>query len=954
MHALTFSGVSGIGEVSASYLEPSSEIGSPSFIQLAGSSNNLSISLYTGFFFVVQYTSFYGGGPQYANVSSPDIQVPFGSTTNIYIQNQWGQTVGSVTNLTVTQSTVDLTVPLTITDVTPVFENMPSSKIAITTNDRTVTETGFTSFYMANGTSFTWNVRVFDAGVGHDVNLSGSNVTKLPQQSLYIIAPAALASLQVYVDSYSGAQIGALGNTPPDNVSLIVNGVPEQIASTVYGYVGEKMHIQVYDVLGNLLYNGSTFLNTTGNAFTAVISTPSYTLGLKNDEQAKPGTARSIETIRITDNATGRVYTYTNTIGQATSQYLAAGIYSVYAHDNLTAYLNFSLNSDISYTMFGQQFLTSNEFNNITSAIYNNTKHFTITPTSVSTTGIEGQTQNFTFNFYAAGGTLFTQTELENFVANSTVYVGNSTVKYPVSLGATGNTLYGTFTDPSAQGSFTFFIQGYLKIGGSIISGEYSLPLYVQQSLISSNGMHLYIDGSGAPYLNENYTYDLSMYYDNGSALTSTQTTQAIANLTVYVQGPHGIIVRPKPFVVASGIIGITFSVNSTGNNYSVFASTYLKDPTNVSASYLFPFTVIPNDNILEIRPVDMPQSATVNQRMIYEMNFAYPNGTALSHGNMESLENSITASIRNSQIINSTFYLNGTTLYVNFTAGDAGSYTFSLFGQWINAGVTYSISYSQPVTVTNTSLVATGISFVTSPSAGSSIEVNTTQVVYLYMYYASSNNATLLSASDTLAVANHTTLELYDGSTFMGVLPFTVSGDGTLKFDINMTSTGSNWHVQLIISSTTISTSAVVKANEPVPYVSSDVSPTNPLGLFGGLAGLGHVFTAIANFFVTFGDDLLVIVGIGGFIYGLYRYIRRRDEKRANDVNGDVDYSKQRILYKARFDGIQSLTTAEMQTYKGIDPKEIEDYDEQMNAMQTGGEDKVAFDEQHPDLAKL
>ena len=869
---LTFFNVSGAGQLQAQFLQPSQEIGQPSFVSLSGSLDGNSVSLYSGFSFQVSYTPFDSTAVEYANSSSPEFQLPFGSTASISILDQWGQIVGSYSGLVIDQSTIALTIPMSVSLVYPQFENMYPSGVNITADGHTVFIGAYLSFYIANDTSFIWTVSTYDSSVGHDVNLSGTNTTDGPSYTLIIRGPQAIASEIIYVDSYAGSQTGPLQSAPPDNVSLVVNGVPETIGDTFYGYVGERLDVQVYDVTGQLLYSGTAYMNSTGNSFTAKISDPSYTLSLKNDEQAKPGTAAATEIINVTSLSTGQSYIFPNTIGTEASLYLAAGNYTVYAHDNLTAKFNITLSSDQSYVMFGQELLTSQQFDNLTSQIYNDTSHFVIIPYSVSVNVPVNATENFLFSLETASGAQFTSSQISSLISNTTVRIGNSSV--PVTLINDYPYLEASFRSPSLSGSYTLFIQGYLFSGSSVISGEYSLQFSAETSPVTSSGMHLYIDGSGAQYEMQSYTYDFILTYDNGSSLSRNATLSALSNMTAYVSGPHGIVQHLSPYYEDPGVLAAAFDVNQTGNNFSIFASTHLDDPTLIDASYSLPFSVlIPANSIITV-PEDTPSQVLANTTTSYVLAMEYPNGTRITGTALSTVAASLSASLRNSASYSVSIQSSASYVYVNFTIPLAGSYTLTLTGSPAISGIVYQLVYSSQITVSPPQSVSHGISVqITVPGT---IQVRNVTDATISFLVSSGSSVFVPDQGQTISIMANTSVYIMDGSSQYSRVSSVYQSPGTLYVILNISSPGS-YYILVDVHNTTVSSANVSAVARSQAFVASTSNPANPTT---GWDQFRNIVTGL------YAQILYLVLAIGTAIFYVYRALRRKQLKLDDEEN--------------------------------------------------------------------
>ena len=73
--------------------------------------------------------------------------------------------------------------------------------------------------------------------------------------------------------------------------------------------------------------------------------------------------------------------------------------------------------------------------------------------------------------------------------------------------------------------------------------------------------------------------------------------------------------------------------------------------------------------------PIDTPESAQAGQKVTYLFEFRLASGNLLKSSEINSLIANASISIRNSQSLTYTTYVNGNYLYVNFTSSDSGYY---------------------------------------------------------------------------------------------------------------------------------------------------------------------------------------------------------------------------------------------------------------------------------------
>jgi hypothetical protein len=549
----------------------------------------------------------------------------------------------------------------------------------------------------------------------------------------------------------------------------------------------------------------------------------------------------------------------------------------------------------------------------------------------------------YVFEIEYANGTLLNSSQLSSLASSMSVSVRNSetlTTTYAVS----GNELY-IYFEITSPGYYTFSLTGVLK---STTIYSYVFSQHVETQPIVNNGLIMHVSGPTTIIVNQTYVYYIMLSLENGNPLNLTTTESAALIMSIQEKQGSTLITNITAKVESKGVLYFSVQASKVYSDFSIYIKDHVK--TN-NAVDIQPVTIETNAGQLKIIPVDTPSSTQIKQLTFFKYRVAFPNGTLLSTSDINSMINGLNFTLENSADIVPTMQAYNDFLYVNFTLPNVGYYTLSFSGQWTCDGTSYSIVYSQSVEAVNAALSAVGITWQTSPTPGSSILVNTTQPIYLYLYYSSGQNHTSLSASDTIAVQRNLTLEIYDGSTFRGVVTTSIISSGVLRFQINLTSVGQNWFVRLIISKTVISTGATVSANQPIPFVGSNVSPSNPLGF---LSGISNAVSAIALGIYNLGEWILLAGGIIAGLFELYKIARRRHERNISNGGSDISGSKQYVLDKATFAGIQSLTPKELSVYKGIDKEELKTYNNGMNELIKSGNNRQSFDAKHPELRKL
>ena len=566
-----FSNVTGVSEFTISFAQPSTLINTPTEISVQLQVRNQTVSASDLSEFIIQdrYTLYASTAINYLNESSEYFIVPFGSTDTFYILDPWNGVVGVSSPETINGYSVGFTVQLHLTLVTVQFVNTSATTIQLSQNGIAATFNSFLSFYTANDSSYQLFADIYDASLGRNVNYSGTFRSDAPSQILWVNVTAPLSQDTFSVDAYSGSGAGPLNSYPPDNVTLNINGGNYQIGVPLTFQVGESLSVRVEDPLGITLAQENLTVGSIAESFTVQVTTPSYLLSFRNDEQALPGSQLATEYINISQNA--HSYQFTDMVGDTASLYLASGNYHLYLHDNATFAANISLTQDENYIIFGQQLVTTQEFNSRLQQIYNSTSHFSIVPRNAPTEIQTGTPASLLFNMYCSNGTPLSLGQMRSFVENSTVSLESGGLSVPLSVTETSQYLIINFTAPSSAGSYVLFIQGYLYSDGSTISAEYSTSIDFQASVQVGMQISLTIPSQVEKGVIANGS--LAVSYGNGSRMDSHYTRSVLNNLTILVYRDGNLISVIHPYFIAPGLIGFGINMSVTGNGYSIFAT---------------------------------------------------------------------------------------------------------------------------------------------------------------------------------------------------------------------------------------------------------------------------------------------------------------------------------------------------------------------------------------------
>jgi hypothetical protein len=456
LNALTFDNVSGVGFVQAAYIEPSSQIGTPSFVSISLSADKQSI--FNGFSYSLSYVPYDTNQTFYVNGTSSSVQIPFGSNASIKIYNAWGQQVYSKSNILIDQTTMPLPISLSskISSVSFQFVNTTASQVAISANGITQDESGFSSFFVANNTQYSYSASIFDSSLGKNVNYTGTFTPSSSSKTVYINATAPLAEIVINANAYGGSQLGSLSSSGTDRVILTINNQQVPLGSSFVGFVGQSLSVRISTVLNQTLYSGNILLTLPYQTTTIQIQQPSWNFQVKNGEQVYNTTsplANEIINLTYIQSTGNTAYITSDMVGNTLSLYLASGSYHIHLHDNATFSDNFTVSKNTYFIVFGQDLLTVTQYNSIIAKVYGNTAGLQVSPINSPSELVQGQKTQLQFQiFYAGGNMAVTGTELQSFLANTTVTVSNSSSSFILPMFVKNNIIYANLTAPSAGG----------------------------------------------------------------------------------------------------------------------------------------------------------------------------------------------------------------------------------------------------------------------------------------------------------------------------------------------------------------------------------------------------------------------------------------------------------------------------------------------------------------------
>ena len=262
-----------------------------------------------------------------------------------------------------------------------------------------------------------------------------------------------------------------------------------------------------------------------------------------------------------------------------------------------------------------------------------------------------------------------------------------------------------------------------------------------------------------------------------------------------------------------------------------------------------------------------------------FQFTITYPNGTALTNSQIKGfiLNGSFVIYKLNSSIAQSvaTMVVNST-IYANFTTGPVDSYTYVLQGHLIINTVTWGNRYSGNFEINMLTNTSDGL--IIKMSGPSTIQINTTNVYTISLYYQLNN--TPLSHRDTQRIFKNMTIDVFYRGVFFGVIsPKYNATTNLITFTVNMSAIGS-YIIDVVISPTNITSNAHAYG-QLSPNI--NVQYANPYG--------PTTLQQIGAFIGQFGGYLGVAVTFAYVFVVAYRRIRRRRLAEEDDERSAETY---------------------------------------------------------------
>jgi len=787
---VTLEDVKGFTTVQVTLVEPSQDIGVTTYQSIDYTMPSGIPSPTDYFTNIITYIPFGSSRSITEKTTSQFIEIPFGSTVSGVVQDPWGDTVGTFTNFLIGNTTGVIPLTLNVTELQFVFFNSTPGYVYLYHNG--INQSFYNSAIVANGTTFTWTTSYYSVTSGQEQVKSGTVATDKPIQSLDIYLHAPHGDLQVSANAYQGSNLGTLTNSGNPRVESFINGQPYILGTTFSGFQGTTYKIRIADLLNQTLFETNVTLQSSFTSLTVTITSPSYWMGIENDEQVPQDSPLATEYMSIHPvGVPADYYNFTDSVGQNWLGYFLAGNYSVYMHDNVTNtfFVNISKSNE-QYYLNGQALLNLTDFDkkinqllNYTESITNTTYGLHIAMQSSIFSGQVGKTVYYEFGVYYNNYTPVSQSFLKNssFVLRITNSTG-SIVTITQNSSISGN-IYTVALTPDVVASYGIT----LIVLHTPYAGVETTTLSVSLPVIIEHGINIQLTGPASLSVGASGDYYIVLDYTNGSLLNSTDTAYALKNTTIEVLVGADVVENITPSDVSKGVFSFVFS-STTADSYSLEASTHLYDGSNVSATYILPVSVQGITTNIQTVPIDTPEDVQINQQITYLFEFRFANGNLLTSADIDSLLANSTISIRNSLSLTYTTYVNDNELYVNFSSPDSGYYTFSMAGFMVISGNTYSFVYSSPVYIAVPQILSNGMHLDVSGPA--SISDNVTSAFFLSFSY---ENGTAFNQADTEAAIANLTVDLYsDSGTLITALMPSYYEVGIIEVYVNVSISGS------------------------------------------------------------------------------------------------------------------------------------------------------------------
>ena len=571
---VTIEDVSGFNSVQVTFIEPSQQIGTTTYQSIDYHMPEGITPPVNYFTNVIKITLFASAKNITEKTTSQFVQIPYGSSISVEVLDPWGDQVGEITNYLVANTTGSITIPLDVTELQFEFFNSTENYVYLLHNG--INESFYNSAIVANDTTFKWFTSYYSVTTGQEQIKSGEVTTSEAIQPLLIYLKAPSGQLQVEVNAFNGSNLGTLSNSGNPRVLSFIDGVQYTLGSTFTGYQGSTYEIRIADLLNQTLLETNVTLQSSFTSLTERITTPSYWMGIENDEQIPQNSPLATEYISLNRTGSDKYYNFTDSVGQNWKGYFLAGNYTIHMHDNVTNtfFVNIS-RSNQQYYLNGQALLNLTDFDkkinkllNYTKSVENTTYGLRLVPSSSSVSVLTDQKATFSWNVYYQNYTDFPS----NYLKNSTVFVQirNSTgavQSFAANTTVSGNSIIYTAT-PTISGYFTVSIDAlYGKYAGSSSQVlQVSSPQKVSVGMSVSFGIAQSLD------TNKSYVVPIYLLYGNGTRFNLSDTGNAFPYATLYILQGNTVVHTYAPVNYSAGTIDFDIAPLSTGQ-YTFYAS---------------------------------------------------------------------------------------------------------------------------------------------------------------------------------------------------------------------------------------------------------------------------------------------------------------------------------------------------------------------------------------------
>ncbi|MEM0159824.1 MAG: hypothetical protein QW393_03650, partial [Candidatus Micrarchaeaceae archaeon] len=800
---ITIENVTGYSSVQVSFIEPSQLIGTNTYDTISYNAPPGIVLPSSGYINAVTYQPSGSSKLYTITTTSDSVSIPYGSNVSVKVYNPWRQVVGQVSGYQIYNLSSQISIFLNVSQINFQFFNGSPQYVFLSANGYNISF--LNSAVVANGSEYFWSTSYYSFSTGLKQYMSGEVTPNRPQVTVDISLNAPPADLEVSVIAYSGSNLGSIGTTGSPRVVITISGNPYSEGSTFIGSEGQTYNIRISTVLGQLLYETNVTLSTSFVSVTEVITVPSYTLGIENEEQVPQSSPLSTEYVSVNDSA-GQYYNFTDGVGQNEVLYLLAGNYHIYMKDNLTGNFNISLIQNSQLYAFGQQLLTYQEFQAEMQELANNTAGLVLNTISSPFAVQPQQSAIYQLSVYYTNGTAVTASFLQKATIN--VLITNDSSGTPVSFvidhSSSQNTLNVTVI-PDMQGNFTISI---MVLSGSL-SGHVSYQLKVQKIVASSLGMQLEGAGPSTVSIYGVWNYTVSVNYANGTRMNLNDTRMVYNNMTISIFNGIDPIQAVHKVSYTAGIIIFNVTFNQTGG-YTLYIESHADIQGYASATALIPVLVTKMQYPVSVSFSAYPQALNDTQQIFTETVFSSsPNMVSIAYNNSQVLvysNNNSIASIK-------PYSYNGNNIFFKYIFLHDGTYTLILTVLINGTAFTYSavVSVYSPVPE------SIGMKLI-----GSGSPIVTEGQTYNYTVLVEYQNSTPMSSVDTGYVYANMSVTPYSGidpsisyhkiNYYPGIITFNVTFDATGSFTLYIYSSA-NISGQHVVAGTLIG----VQVNAPV-----------------------------------------------------------------------------------------------------------------------------------------